>query len=182
MKTSTIFLLTSLFFSGIISGFAQTTAEEPMRLSGPRVGVTGVTGNMAEYLEGHGLSPFMSQFGWQFETRYFQTESGYQGLIEFVPLLAGLESRQASVSANVLVGFRTPSGLEFGVGPNFSARGLFSYDPIVTTSLIYAVGHSFKVDEVNIPVNIAFSPSANGARITALVGFNIKRKNNSLKH
>ena len=158
-----------------ISVFAQEKAD-PIKLAGPRFGFTAVTGAAAETMKGFGLSPFMSQFGWQFETRYFQTESGYQGLIEFVPLVAGLESRQSSVSVNLLVGFRTPNGLEIGVGPNFAARGLFSEAPSFSRSIVYAIGHSFRIDDVNIPVNLVFSPTPTGSRITALVGFNIRQR------
>ena len=189
MNTLKTFTLGLFLLSALIPVFAQTNApseeyetvyEEPIKLSGPRIGLTAVMGPMAQYMEANGLSPYMSQFGWQFETRYFQTRSGYQGLVEFVPLIAGLESNQSAVSANLLVGFRTPSGFEIGVGPNFAARGLFSYEPLFSTSLVYAVGHTFKLDDVNIPFNLAFSPTSQGARITFLIGFNIKNRTQNM--
>lgn len=177
MKTFRIFSVGLFLFGMFMSGFSQTgESREMLKLSGPRFGITAMGGDMANYLETNGLNPYMSQFGWQFETRYFQTVSGYQGLFEFVPLIGGLESRRAALSMNLLVGFRTPIGLEVGVGPNFATRGLFSENPIATTSMVYAAGYSFKVDDVNIPVNLAFSPSDIGSKITILVGFNIRQR------
>lgn len=173
-------LLSLLAFTSF--AFAQEVAnddypyQEPLKLSGPRVGVTAIGGMMGQFLEANSISPVMSQFGWQFETRYFQTRSGYQGLFEFVPLIGGLESKQTTLSINMLAGFRTPSGFEIGVGPNFAIRAPMSGNPIPSNSMVFAVGHSFRVDEVNIPVNVAFSPSANGFSLTAMVGFNIRAR------
>lgn len=176
------FLSTTVFVLMLASSvFGQTTtpetvSQEPLKLSGPRFGLTAAGGGQAQFLEMMGVNPIMSQFGWQFETRYYSTSSGYQALIEFIPLIAGLEANNTALSLNVLAGFRTPNGFEIGVGPNFAVRGLWSTNPIGTTSMVFALGQSFKVDEINIPVNIAVSPSANGFSITGLVGFNIRTR------
>ncbi|MEZ4776709.1 MAG: hypothetical protein R3D00_26270 [Bacteroidia bacterium] len=177
MKTFRIFSIGMFLLGMAMTGFSQNEeTREPLKLSGPRFGITVIGGDMAKYMETNDLSTYMSQFGWQFETRYFQTKSGYQGLFEFVPLIGGLESKQSALSMNLLVGFRTPLGLEVGVGPNFAVRGFFADDLIATTSMLYAIGYSFKVDEVNIPINLAFSPSSIGSKVTVLVGFNIRQR------
>lgn len=181
MKNLLPITLFALMLLSSVSAFAQTTApetvsREPLKLSGPRFGLTAAGGGQAQFLESRGINPVMSQFGWQFETRYYSTSSGYQALIEFIPLIAGLEANNTALSLNILAGFRTPNGFEIGVGPNFAVRGLWSTNPIGTTSMVFALGQSFKVDEINIPVNIAVSPSANGFSITGLVGFNIQNR------
>ncbi|MEZ4827735.1 MAG: hypothetical protein R3C61_15845 [Bacteroidia bacterium] len=91
MKTFPTICIGIFLFGMIMTSFAQN--RQPVKLAGPRVGITVFTGDMVKYLESQDLAPYMSQFGWQFETRYFQTQSGYQGLVEFVPLIGGLETR-----------------------------------------------------------------------------------------
>ena len=66
----------------------ETAILEPLRLSGPRVGLSFVP-----QIKNFGISeligdttfnpnPFVSQFGWQFEWRYFETRGGSAGLFE----------------------------------------------------------------------------------------------------
>ena len=117
-----------------------------------------------------GITPYISQFGWQFETRYFQTREGFQGLVETIILVGGFETDKPVLSGTLLVGFRTRSGFEAGVGHNVST---FNGG---TSSFVIAVGHTAKTDFVNIPVNFAYVPSAGAVKYTFLVGFNIRRK------
>ena len=63
-----------------------------LRYFGPRVGATYIgTGTAATQITDKGKQPFISQFGWQFETRIFTSQSGFSGLAEFVPLIGGME-------------------------------------------------------------------------------------------
>ena len=121
-------------------------------------------------LEAAGLSTLRSQFGWQFETRYFETESGFQGLIEWVPLVAGLETDNPALSLNLIVGFRTRNGFEMGVGPNISTSNGGEY------SIIYAAGYSVKFDNIYFPINFAIAPSSEAVKYTLLVGFNLRNR------
>lgn len=139
--------------------------QQTVKLGGPRVGVTylapGKTRDMLK--EEFGASPIISQFGWQFETRFFTTEGGTSGMVEFIPLIGGLEQGLFLPSLSGMVAIREKSGYEFGVGPNVSLAG---------AALVFAVGTSFQTSGVNFPVNLAVVPSKNGARFSLVVGFN----------
>lgn len=145
----------------------RTDIIETVHLNGPRIGFTIVSGTLAEKLRDNlDANPFLTQFGWQFETRLFTTSSGTSGLFEFVPLIAGLEQGKFLPSLNGLIGLRSAKGLEVGVGPNISVAG---------AGIAFAVGTSFKSDNINFPVNIAIVPGNQGLRFSLLVGFNARR-------
>ena len=125
------------------------------RYGGPRVGVTylGVGTSrekIAEAFNRGDITPWISQFGWQFETRIFTLDDGACGLVEFVPMIGGLEQGLFLPSASGILGFRTRSGIELGVGPSLSLSGV---------GLVMAAGASFKVGKVTFPINVVFSPS-----------------------
>jgi len=164
-----VFSVVVLLLSGIIANAQNETESyiEPLRLSGPRFGVTHISGDLGELLRENNMSTYKSQFGWQFETRWFQTKTGFQGLLETVVLLAGFETDDPVLSGSFLVGFRTRGGFEAGVGP------------LITTNedhaLVFAIGHTAKLDFVNIPINLAVVPTSDAVKYTILVGFNIRR-------
>jgi hypothetical protein len=147
----------------------RTEIYEPIFLSGPRVGLTYIgDGEDARLLkEELSVNPFISQFGWQFESRFFTLSNGTSGLVEGVILLGGMEQNVVLPSANLLFGIRSPKGAEFGMGPSFSASGL---------GYVLAVGITFKAEHVNFPVNLAFEPSPNGAKFSLLIGFNARNR------
>ncbi len=174
MKKSTIKLTLMLFLAVLSSTVkAQNDSDiihEPIKLSGPRAGLTYIGGEQGKKMIENGITPYISQFGWQFETRYFETRDGFQGLVETIILVGGFETDTPVLSGTLLVGFRTSSGFEAGVGPNVS-----TFDG-GTSSFVIAVGHTVKTDFVNIPVNVAFVPSAHAVKYSFLVGFNVRRK------
>jgi hypothetical protein len=137
-----------------------------LKLSGPRIGFTVLSQRYSDNIKeeyGTELNNFMTQFGWQFETRVFTLEDGTSGLFEFVPLVGGLDQGKFLPSLSALVGIRGPKGLEFGVGPNVSLTG---------AGLVLAAGTNFRTQGVNFPVNFALAPSKDGARFSVLFGFN----------
>lgn len=167
-------------------GSRATYSGIPSKYSGPRIGMTVLgPGSAADEIKSRGKSPYVSQFGWQFETRIFTSSSGISGLAEFVPLIGGMEQGLFLPSASLLFGFRVRDGLEVAAGPNLSLTGL---------GMVLAVGTSFHLDDVYFPVNLVFVPNVtktetetlyNGKRITTttntgfrislIVGFNIRR-------
>jgi hypothetical protein len=109
--------------------------SERLKLNGPRLGVTYLTGKYANRLAepkttgGFEASPTLLQFGYQFETQYLN-EGNYQGLLEFIPLVSGLNQGLAIPSITLLNGLRNnKSGWEFAFGPTISlvpqAEGYF---------------------------------------------------------
>jgi hypothetical protein len=113
------------------------------------------------------LQPTITQFGWQFERQFLTKDSGLTAVSEYVVLLGGLDQGVAIPSLNWLVGMRTRGGAEFGVGPNLTPAGV---------GLVIAVGVTYRVGAMNIPVNFALVPSKYGQRISVLTGFNMRNR------
>jgi len=140
----------------------------PQSLSGPRVGVTAIAGSLADTLKArYGAAPFVSQFGWQFETRMFEVDEGYSAMTELVGLLGGLEQGMFLPSVSWLVALRSHGGAEFGVGPNVSPAGV---------ALAVAGGVTIRSSAgINFPLNLALASGKGGQRVSLLVGFNLER-------
>lgn len=150
----------------------------PSRLDGPRIGVTILDqrtvdkineafteeGDHPRISEG---SPVITQFGWQFETRIFQAESGLTGVTEVVVLAGGLDRNLVLPSGTFLVGVRTVNGMEVGVGPNLSLAG---------TGYAVAVGMNTPVGDVNLPLNVAAVFGRGGPRVSLMAGFTLSSR------
>ncbi|QKG58231.1 hypothetical protein GKZ68_17335 [Hymenobacter sp. BRD128] len=143
-------------------------SPEPVHLSGPRLGFTVLTAGVLNRARDqvHDLNPFLTQFGWQFESRLFRLPNGTSGLVELIPLVGGLEQSQFIPSVSGLLGLRGPKGFEVGLGPNVTPLG---------ADIVLAVGTSFRSNSINFPVNLAVVPGHGGARISLLIGFNTRR-------
>ena len=162
------FVMAFILFIFIPMSVFSQEVEESIKLNGPRVGFTQISaGKTANNLKSKmGVNPFITQFGWQFETQFFSLSSGTCGLIEVVPLIGGLEQGVILPSGNLLIGLRNHKGYEFGFGPNLSLAG---------PALVLAAGVTFHSEDVNFPVNIALVPSKDGMRLSLLVGFNARK-------
>lgn len=145
-------------------------------LSGPRFGVTWVPGDseITRRLEEEGMEPLLSQFGWHFERRVSPRGGGPEFVIETVPLVAGVEYGKFLPNVTLAMGVRFPSGWEFGLGPNLMVTGVESSDDL-QTSLITAIGYSFRYSGVSLPVNLAFTTNPDGNRVSLLFGYAIRR-------
>lgn len=157
---------------------AQSPLEDeitqPINLTGPRIGFT-YLGNVYTnainndptfdrmYGKETTLYPFVTQFGWQFETRFFTLPNGSCGIIEFVPLLGGLDQNVVIPSVTVMIGARLSNGIEFGMGPNVNLTG---------SSVSIVGGYTFERMGINFPVNLAVTPTPEGIRGSLLLGFN----------
>jgi len=138
-------------------------------LSGPRFGFTILSQDTVEALWtelGLTVQPVVSQFGWQFEKNVYVNPEGLAVVTEFIPLLSGLEQGLALPSLNWMVGVRSPTGMEFGLGPNITPVGV---------GLVIAGGVTLKTGSLNVPLNFAYASSKYGARVSIMTGFSIKR-------
>lgn len=97
---------------------------ERLNLSGPRMGVTIFTGEIAEVYQakeadgGFDAVPVMFQFGYQFELKYIN-QGNFQALVEFIPTITGLDQGKFIPSFAILNGFRNNNnGWEFAFGPS----------------------------------------------------------------
>jgi hypothetical protein len=153
---------------------AQTAGpQQPadtVSLSGPRAGVTflspGVRNQISEDFSEE-LGPVISQFGWQFEKRFMSTETGATAVTEWVLLFGGADQGVFVPSLTWLLGLRTTGGIEFAAGPNLSPAGM---------AVALAAGVTLRAGNLNVPLNVAVVPSASGARVSFLMGFNSKRR------
>ena len=149
------------------------TLPQPARftdLAGPRFGGTFLSPGVVDHLkkvDGIGVAPMITQFGWQFEKQFYNGGDGVEALTEAVVLFGGLEQGLALPSLSWLVGIRTHEGTEFGIGPNITPVGV---------ALALAAGKTFRAGILNVPVNIAFVPSKSGMRVSMLTGFSLRHR------
>lgn len=102
--------------------YLNNPGADRLNLSGFRVGAVGVFGDNATVLRapinegGFNVSPFLFQFGYQFETQYLN-QGRLQALFEIVPMVSGIEKGMFLPSLSVLHGIRdNKSGIEFAFG------------------------------------------------------------------
>jgi hypothetical protein len=166
----------TMFILGVaLPAAAQTesviTPPPPVKsvnLSGPRFGITQLSQGIVDKLQQESditVSSAISQFGWQFEKQFYSKAGGVAAVNEFVFLLGGLEQGVALPSASWMVGLRSPTGLEFGIGPNVTPAGV---------ALAIAGGVTFRSGSLNVPVTFAVVPSQAGTRVSMLTGFNFR--------
>jgi len=141
-------------------------------MGGPRLGVTYIPGKgkMVEELKKNEIGQTISQFGWHFEYAVIPKGGGPSFVIEFIPLVGGVEYGKLIPSATLAMGVRLPSGIEFGMGPN----GLFTGDD-VNSSLVLALGKSFNYSGVSIPINLVFATNPDGNRFSVIFGYAIAK-------
>jgi hypothetical protein len=182
VTTKQILVPTSLFLIIVFlagAAGAETAIDSNVvnkrNLGGPRFGMTYVPGNsqLTEELEFHDMGRVISQFGWHFEHQVMPRGGGPQFVIEFVPMLAGVEYGKVIPSFTLAMGLRTPGGLEFGMGPNLMFSKTVDNAVEARTSLILVVGKSFNYGGVSIPVNLAYSTAPEGNRVSVIFGYAI---------
>ena len=140
-----------------------------VNMTGPRFGLTMLTQESVDKLKNdHDITvrPLISQFGWQFERRFYTNGDGVTLLQEWVPLVSGLDQGVALPSFNWLVGVRTSTGTEFGIGPNITPLGV---------GLVAAAGVTVRSGGLHVPFNFAIATSKTGARVSVMTGFNLRR-------
>ena len=184
-----------LFTFALVLGLLTANAQIE-KLAGPRIGFTFVTSGLTadvintkfdpedEY--GNTGTAFITQYGWQWESRFADGGGDVTGIVEWVALVGGMEKGLFLPSVSSIIGARTSNGLELGVGPNLSLSGV---------GMVFAIGHNFKSGNLNLPVNLVFMPGvkrdgdyyneqsmeqidytySTGARISVMIGFNLGR-------
>jgi len=175
MTQTRMFVRSAIYSVSVIlvcaaSAHAQSPRSRPLspvNLSGPRVGATFLSPGVVEKLRDNGTNSgwAVSQFGWQFEKQIKTGPSGLSAVNEWVFLAGGLEQGVVIPSLSWLVGLRTGSGMEFGLGPNLTPAGV---------ALAVAAGVTVSRGALNVPFNVAVVPSKAGVRVSVLTGFNMR--------
>ena len=151
-----------------------------LKMNGPRLGFIYFTGDAAKLMEapvekgGFGLSPYMFQFGYQFEVQYLSTGE-IQALFEFLPLISGLDQGLFIPSVTLLNGLRSSKhGFEFAFGPTFSISDINQeHEPQIKAGFVFGIGKTFNSGRLNFPINAFFIPGKSGNRFGISVGFNM---------
>ncbi|TNE59301.1 MAG: hypothetical protein EP344_09005 [Bacteroidetes bacterium] len=167
------------------SSTVNVPGADQLNLSGPRLGLTIFTGDLANLYRmpkeegGFGVSSVMFQFGYQFEVQYLNT-GDIQALFEFIPIVTGLDQGLFIPSVSMLHGLRSnKTGFELAFGPIFSIvntrNGIPAPkgDPTFKAGFVFGFGKSFKSGRMNFPVNAFFIPGKSGHRYGLSVGFNM---------
>ncbi|MFA6456637.1 MAG: hypothetical protein WCW40_07445 [Bacteroidota bacterium] len=139
---------------------------------GPRLGVTMVPGNtvLASEMKKKNIGRMLSQFGWHFEYQVVPDGGGPSFVIQFVPLVGGVEYGTLIPSGTLAMGVRLPGGMEFGLGPNAIIT-----PTKITSALVMSVGQSFSYGGVNIPLNFVYATNPNGNRFSLVFGYAIQK-------
>ncbi len=180
LKKSLMLAFVLLFALAPLTQQTQALAEtdsndfiNTRNMGGPRFGLTFVPGNsqLSEELENNDMGRTISQFGWHFEHQVVPEGGGPAFVIEFLPLLAGVEYGKIIPNFSLLMGVRSTGGWELGMGPNLSFSKTLDDEVEARTSLVLAAGKSFNYGGVSIPVNVAYSSSPTGNRVSLFFGY-----------
>jgi len=141
-------------------------------MGGPRLGVTYIagTGKLSQSLEKNQIGRTLSQFGWHFEYQVIPDGGGPSFVIQFVPLIAGVEYGKILPSGTLAMGVRLPEGIEFGLGPNALVT-----DDGVKSALVMTIGKSFTYGGVSIPLNFVYATNPEGNRFSIIFGYAIRK-------
>jgi hypothetical protein len=180
MKTRIALIMLGLvLISGIMPVLAKEievpVAFDRRNMGGPRFGVTYIAGDTELFreLQAQEVGRVVSQFGWHFERQIIPEGGGPQFVVQFVPMIAGVEYGKFVPGATLAMGIRMPRGWEFGMGPNIVATKNELDDTKARTSLIVALGKSINYGGVSIPINFAVSTAPEGNRYSVIFGYAI---------
>lgn len=181
MKQRRFSLLASWFILlAITTGVLRSQSSDPVKdilfgernMGGPRLGVTYVmgSGELTKELDKNHIGHTLSQFGWHFEYQVIPDGGGPSFVIQFVPLVAGVEYGKLIPSGTLAMGVRLPEGIEFGLGPNalVTTKG-------VKSALVMSIGKSFTYGGVSIPLNLVYATNPEGNRISFIFGYAIRK-------
>jgi len=137
------------------------------KFEGPRVGLTYISeGTVRDYFDDKSKNPFIMQFGYQFETRLFTADDGTSALLEFVPIVGGIDQGLFLPSVSILTGLRNATdakiSLEFAIGPNFSVTRDYNGDAVGSVGLVIGFGTNIKKSNINFPITVVLVPSVGG--------------------
>jgi len=155
--------------------YTKTVSFDKRNLSGPRFGMTYILGDseLKQELERENVGPVVSQFGWHFERQIIPEGGGPQFVVEFVPMLAAVEYGKFVPNLTLAMGVRMPGGWELGLGPNMLLSKSVEDNVHVRTALVTAIGRSLNYGGVSIPINLAYTSSPEGNRVSLIFGYAI---------
>lgn len=182
MLRTTIFLIAAVLIIPAGHAVGQATPDNLPRLvernlSGPRFGITyvGMKRDLRERLPEGTFHRIVSQFGWHFEHQITPEGGGPQFVLQFVPMLAGVEHGRITPNVTFAMGVRLLGGFEGGLGPNLQLPTNLESASVTSSALLLAVGKTLDYGGVSIPFNITYAINPNGNRVSFVIGYAIQR-------
>jgi hypothetical protein len=159
--------LAGLVLFGIIS-VSMLPAEEqapPWLWIGPRIGITGVISQVSEFNDriqelqpkSRQYFPLYSEIGLAIEQSIKLGQGEHRLFLQQRFLVGGLDQTMALPSVSLVLGYRTASGLQIGLGPDFSLES-DGGDAVLAPAMVYTLGWSFTLDGKKIPIVVSAVP------------------------
>ena len=133
-------------------------------VSGPRLGMSWLGREERDSLAGHDveLGAETAQIGWEFEHSWTGRSTAPNVRLTF--LAGGLERGEFLPTVSALVGMRSRAGIGLAVGPQYTTE---------TVGIEGVLEYVWRLEDRAIPVSVRYSGTANGPRLTFLLGFSI---------
>jgi hypothetical protein len=166
-------LLICLVFFGVIS-ISVLPAEEvsageektpPWLWLGPRIGVTGEISKPSDFDDriqefqpkSRDYFPVYSEIGLAIEQSIQLDQKEHRLFVQERILVGGLDQTMVLPSLSLLLGYRAASGLQIGLGPDFSYES-DGGDAELAAAMVYTLGGSFTLDGKKIPIVLSAVP------------------------
>jgi hypothetical protein len=161
--------LVGLVLFGVISITALPAEEEqappPWLWVGPRIGITGVISKPSDFDDriqefqpkSRQYFPVYSEIGAAVEQSILLGQVGHRLFLQERVLFGGLDQTMVLPSVSLLLGYRAASGLQIGLGPDFSLES-DGGDAGLAPAMVYTLGWSFTLDGKKIPIVLSAVP------------------------
>jgi hypothetical protein len=168
---------------------AEEQESPPWLWIGPRIGITGVISSPADFdaiiqdyqPKPRQYFPLYSEIGVAIEQSISFGQKGHQLFFHERFLVGGLDQTMVLPAISLLLGYRAPTGLQIGIGPDFSYESTGG-DAVLAPAMVYTLGWSFSVAGKRIPLVLSALPipPEGKPRLSLLTGldfgFNFKRE------
>jgi hypothetical protein len=168
---------------------AEEQASPPWLWVGPRIGITGEISKPSDFDDriqeflpkSRQYFPLYSEIGAAVEQSILLGQKGHRLFLQERILIGGLDQTMVLPSLSLLLGYRAASGLQIGLGPDFSLES-DGGDADLAPAMVYTLGWSFTLDGKKIPLVLSAVPipPEGKPRLSVLTGldfgFSFKRE------
>jgi hypothetical protein len=161
--------LVGLVLFGAVLITALPAEEEqtspPWLWVGPRIGISGEISKPSDFDDriqeflpkSRRYFPLYSEIGMAVEQSVLLGQKGHRLFLQERFLIGGLDQTMVLPSLSLLLGFRAASGLQIGLGPDFSLES-DGGDADLAPAMVYTLGWSFTLDGKKIPLVLSAVP------------------------
>lgn len=161
--------MAGLILFGIISVSTlpaeQEKASPPWLWIGPRIGVTGVIEKPSDFDDriqefqpkSRDYFPVYSEIGLAIEQSILLDQKEHRLFVQERVLVGGLDQTMVLPSLSLILGYRAASGLQIGLGPDFSLEN-DDGDGELAAAMVYTLGWTFTLNGKKIPLVLSAVP------------------------